>query len=66
MTHGDLIAEHRRRQVVDGWPMASDSGIRSRCSELVRLGYAREYDRNGVTMSGQFSIRWVATDQVAS
>lgn len=40
LTLDALIGKHRSAEVFKGWPPASDSSIRTRCSELVRDGLA--------------------------
>lgn len=40
----DLIAEYRRSAPAFGYPMLTDSSIRTRRDELARLGHAAVYD----------------------
>jgi hypothetical protein len=48
---------------VTWWPIQSDSGIRTRRSELVRLGYVRDSKQRAIMQSGSASIEWELTDK---
>lgn len=67
LTHDELIARHRSREWRAGWPEASVSSLRSRCSELFRdglVGYADGEDGHGTGKSsgGRRAVRWRALD----
>lgn len=60
LTHDDLIAAYRQRSVsIVGWPMASDSSIRTRCSELARDGLVVAED-DAVSRMGNRALLWRA------
>lgn len=61
LTHDQLISAYRRQAFKLGWPNASDSSIRTRCSELAKDGeVGRAPDLLGRTRSGRGSIIWRA------
>lgn len=58
-THEQLCEAYQRH--VNYHPKQSDSGIRSRCAELVRLGLVEAVDgEHGVTASGRKCNLWRA------
>lgn len=58
LTDEQLILEYRNRVKNLRWPQASDSGIRSRRSELVADGYVIDTGRVEKTVSGRSTILW--------
>ena len=58
LTDEQLILEYRNRVRDYRWTMASDSGIRSRRSELVADGYVIDTGRTELTVSGRHTILW--------
>lgn len=63
VTHDQLIALYRKYQPRLGWPMASDSSIRTRCRELVRDGLVVEVKDAGAKSNyGRRAILWRAAD----
>lgn len=62
MTHDDLIAAYNQRAMqIAGWPMASASSIRTRCSELVRDGLVEQVpDLAGASRMGNRALVWRA------
>jgi hypothetical protein len=61
LTHDQLIALYRKYQARLGWPPASDSGIRTRCRELVRDGLVEEVrDAGGQSRFGRAALVWRA------
>lgn len=62
MTHDDLIAAYRARSLsIVGWPWASDSSIRTRCSELVRDCMVEAVpDHLGASRMGNRAVVWRA------
>jgi len=62
VTHDQLIALYRKYQPRLGWPRASDSGIRTRCRELVREGLVEQVpDTLGKSRYNRGAILWRAT-----
>jgi hypothetical protein len=60
MTHDTLIAAYRRRALeIAGWPWASESSIRTRCSELRRDGLVT-VDDIGLSRMGHKALIWKA------
>lgn len=63
LTHDELIDRYHRLMVVDpATPRASDSGIRTRLSELVRAGLVAVDGTEGVSAFGNRAKRWALTD----
>lgn len=62
LTQDDLIAAYRQRALnIEGWPWASDSSIRTRCSELVRDGMVEEDPGGyGASRMGNRALVWRA------
>lgn len=59
LTHEQIIEEHRRREALIGYPSASVSSLRTRCSELVRdREVERVPDKVGRSAAGNASVRW--------
>ena len=58
MTDDELIAEYARAATRFHWKPASPSGIRSRRSELVDMGYLIDTGRTALTPSGRHTIIW--------
>lgn len=65
MTHEQLVEKYntiRRRVTSCGWfPPLTDSSIRTRCKELVTLGYVQHVDDAGRTAAGGAAARWAIT-----
>ncbi|MDU7718321.1 MAG: hypothetical protein E7J90_08810 [Cutibacterium avidum] len=62
MTHQELIGDYRRLMILEpDTPNASDSGIRTRVSELVAAGLVEAVDKEGRSSTGKRSIRWAIT-----
>lgn len=65
MTHEQLIERFRARlariSAARWYPVLGESSIRTRCKELVTLGYVRHVDDAGFTASGGRSARWAIT-----
>lgn len=62
MTHQELIGDYRRLMILEpDTPNASDSGIRTRVSELVAAGLVKAVDKEGRSSTGKRSIRWAIT-----
>ena len=61
LTHDELIALYRKYGARLGWRPASDSSIRTRCSELVRDGEAeRVPDAEARSRFGRPAVLWRA------
>lgn len=68
LTDIDIAAIYNGRRVFDeeggkDYPQASDSGLRTRRSELVRAGYLENSGLLAVLPSGRKSILWRLTDR---
>lgn len=50
--------DHRRDL---GWPIVSESGFRTRCAELVGMGFAEDSGRKATLPTGRHSIIWRIT-----
>lgn len=67
VTHQELIGDYRRLMILEpDTPNASDSGIRTRVSELVavglvEVGLVEAVDKEGRSSAGKRSIRWAIT-----
>jgi hypothetical protein len=62
VTHQELIGDYRRLMILEpDTPNASDSGIRTRVSELVAVGLVEAVDEEGRSPAGKRSIRWAIT-----
>lgn len=60
-THDALISEYKRQALELGWPPASDSGIRTRCNELLKAGRVERVEEEcGASRFGRPSILWRA------
>lgn len=63
MTHDQLIAEYHMRAVLDpDTPRASESGIRTRLSELRRENLVRRHGEDGASNFGNKAKMWIAVD----
>lgn len=62
MTDQELLARHRQWEREHGGPRMSDSGVRTRRSELVVLGKVRDTGRRERLVTGRKAIVWEATD----
>lgn len=63
LTHDQLIAEYNTRVVMDpDTPRASESGIRTRLSELKRSGLVAQAEEEGKSAFGNRAKQWVAVD----
>lgn len=62
MTDEQLLARHREWQHRHGDPRMSDSGVRTRRSELVMLGRVRDSGKRTLLSTGRKAIVWEATD----
>lgn len=63
LTHDELIGQYHRLMIIDPkTPKASESGLRTRLSELVRRGLIREDATRGKSLFGNTAKRWVAVD----
>jgi len=61
LTHDQLIVLYRKYATRLGWPMASDSSIRTRCNELVRDGEVEKVpDGDGRSRFGNAALLWRA------
>jgi hypothetical protein len=61
LTHDDLINAYRRNMLtVQGWPPASESSIRTRCSELVEDGLVVVADEGASSRLGNRARLWRA------
>lgn len=59
LTLDDLIYQYRFHATTFGWPPASESSIRTRCSELVRDGLVeRVPDAEGTSVNGFRAKLW--------
>lgn len=62
LTHDELIAEYRSLILAEpDTPRASDSGIRTRVSELCRAGCITSDKDDGVSNFGNGAKRWITT-----
>lgn len=62
VTHQELIGDYRRLMILEpDTPNASNSGIRTRVSELVAVGLVEAVDEAGRSSAGNRSIRWAIT-----
>lgn len=59
MTHEQMVQNYPVNACT--WPRQSESGIRTRCKELVRLGQIRDSGGRAVLASGRKAIIWEAT-----
>ena len=59
MTDEQLIAHYNRAIHHEGWPIATESGIRSRRKELVVEGKILDSMTTGLTASNRSTIIWV-------
>lgn len=60
MTHQDVINQYHHRQIIEpDMPRASESGIRTRVSELVDQGLVIQDFEDGQSLFGNRSKRWV-------
>lgn len=67
MTHDELIAAYRSLLLAEpDTPRASDSGIRTRLSELVRRGVVTRDETRGYSNFGNSATRWVAVEADAA
>lgn len=63
MTHDELIGAYNMRVVMDpDTPRASESGIRTRLSELKRARLVTQDAEDGLSNFGNVAKRWVAVD----
>lgn len=63
MTHDELIGAYNMRVVMDpDTPRASESGIRTRLSELKRARLVIQDAEDGLSNFGNVAKRWVAVD----
>lgn len=63
VTHDGLIAAYKRYALRLGWPPASDSSIRTRCSELLKDGEVEQVpDGDGRSRFGRAALLWRAVD----
>lgn len=63
LTHDELIGKYHRLVVIEPeTPRASDSGIRTRLSELRRAGLIAKDTEEGVSTFGNRAKRWIAVD----
>lgn len=59
LTHDDLVAAYgRRSMMVEGWPTASASSIRTRCAELADDGLVDHETLDGVSRMGNRARLW--------
>lgn len=61
MTDGELIEAYQTYAKREGFPEHSESGIRTRRSELVRLGHVEDSGATKILPSGRPSIIWKET-----
>lgn len=65
ITHEALIDAYRfskrSRAACEWYPTVTESGIRSRCADLVQRGYVVAVDDAGLTTSGRKCARWGVT-----
>jgi hypothetical protein len=59
-----LIRRYNLLREMEGWDMASPSGIRTRRSDLVKLGWVKDSGDRAVLPSGRKSIVWKAVENV--
>lgn len=59
MTDEQLIVHYNRAIHHEGWPLATESGIRSRRKELVDEGKILDSLTTGLTVSNRSTIIWV-------
>lgn len=58
-TDEELVREHARREIVENWPRASASGLRSRRAELFEDGVVEAVeDPDARTTLGNHALRW--------
>ena len=63
LTHDELISAYHMRVVMEpDTPRASDSGIRTRLSELRRAGLVRKCEDSGTSSYGNRAYKWEAVD----
>lgn len=60
-----LVAAYRGMMVASGAPYASESGIRSRRAELVRLGHLKDSGLRMKLVSGRNAIMWAVARELA-
>lgn len=60
-----LVEEYRSysRNYTHGIPMQSDSGIRTRCRELVTLGFVEDSGERTTTASNRKAVVWKVTEK---
>lgn len=63
LTHDELISTYHTRIMTDSTtPLASESGIRTRLSELAHAGLVEADETMGVSTFGNRARRWRITD----
>jgi hypothetical protein len=63
ITHDELIGQYHRLLIIEpNTPRASESGIRTRLSELRRAGLIEQDSEKGVSTYGNSAKRWVAIE----
>lgn len=63
MTDQELYRAYGESLVYKGWPYVSESGLRTRRSELVGLGIIEDSTRRGLTFSNRQTIIWQLTER---